>query len=252
MSRIIWKIRCEDILLDLIVPENSNGFAMIICPGLPSIPDSNDLQVLADLGYYVFHFRYRGTWESNGEFLKYSPTEDIKIILNHIAKGILIELFNNAEIKIPKLKVIIAGGSFGGSVALCCDDIPDVSAIVSLCPVVDFKDHNSTGNEQNLRKFKTFLKAAFGKCYYYDEKSFDNLLEGKLLQPTKYLNRIKPLTIIQGQKDKSIDSSKVRSFFDRIKCSNKKLILLPESGHLSFRHLKQETISELDYWIKSL
>ena len=51
---------------------------IVLCDGMPSIPRKQSLsEFLAAKGYWVFYPRYRGSWESGGEFLARSPHEDI-------------------------------------------------------------------------------------------------------------------------------------------------------------------------------
>lgn len=51
---------------------------IILCDGMPSIPRKQPLcEFLAAQGYWVIYPRYRGAWESGGQFLAKSPHEDI-------------------------------------------------------------------------------------------------------------------------------------------------------------------------------
>src|SRR5947207_5840289 len=58
---------------------------IILCDGMPSIPHKQPLaEFLAAKGYWVIYPRYRGAWESGGEFLAKSPHEDILDILDEL------------------------------------------------------------------------------------------------------------------------------------------------------------------------
>jgi hypothetical protein len=49
---------------------------IILCDGMPSIPRKQLLsEFLAVKGFWVIYPRYRGTWESDGQFLERSPHE---------------------------------------------------------------------------------------------------------------------------------------------------------------------------------
>ena len=44
---------------------------IILCDGMPSMPRKQALmEFLAAKGYWVFYPRYRGSWESGGQFLR--------------------------------------------------------------------------------------------------------------------------------------------------------------------------------------
>jgi hypothetical protein len=62
---------------------------IILCDGLPSIPRKQSLaESLAAKGFWVIYPRYRGTWESDGEFLEKSPHEDVLELLDELpARG---------------------------------------------------------------------------------------------------------------------------------------------------------------------
>ena len=62
---------------------------IILCDGMPSIPRKQPLsEFLAAKGFWVIYPRYRGAWESGGEFLAKSPHEDILDVLDELPKGL--------------------------------------------------------------------------------------------------------------------------------------------------------------------
>jgi hypothetical protein len=62
---------------------------IILCDGMPSIPRKQSLsEFLAATGFWVIYPRYRGTWESGGEFLKQSPHEDILDIIADLPRSL--------------------------------------------------------------------------------------------------------------------------------------------------------------------
>src|SRR5580693_9868132 len=61
--------------------------AIILCDGMPSMPRKQPLaEFLSRKGYWVFYPRYRGAWESGGEFLKRSPHLDILDVIGGLSK----------------------------------------------------------------------------------------------------------------------------------------------------------------------
>ena len=62
---------------------------IILCDGMPSIPRKQPLvEFLAAKGFWVVYPRYRGAWESGGEFLRRSPHEDILDVVNELPNGL--------------------------------------------------------------------------------------------------------------------------------------------------------------------
>src|SRR5579864_1047805 len=60
---------------------------IILCDGMPSLPRKQSLsEFLAAKGFWVIYPRYRGAWESGGEFLERSPHEDILDITDDLPK----------------------------------------------------------------------------------------------------------------------------------------------------------------------
>ncbi len=61
---------------------------VVLCDGMPSIPRKQPLsEFLAAKGFWVIYPRYRGAWESGGEFLERSPHEDILDIIDDLPRG---------------------------------------------------------------------------------------------------------------------------------------------------------------------
>src|ERR1700690_1536481 len=70
----------RDIVAEFLPParRGKKQRVIILCDGMPSIPRKQPLaEFLARKGYWVFYPRYRGAWESGGEFLRRSPHLDI-------------------------------------------------------------------------------------------------------------------------------------------------------------------------------
>ncbi|MEK7212119.1 MAG: hypothetical protein AAB686_00385, partial [Patescibacteria group bacterium] len=61
---------------------------IILCGGHPGTPSKPQIvEFWAKKGYWVFNPRYRGSWESSGTFLKYSPEKDILDVIGELPKG---------------------------------------------------------------------------------------------------------------------------------------------------------------------
>ena len=112
---------------------------IILCDGMPSIPRKQSLsEFLAAKGFWVIYPRYRGAWESDGDFLEKSPHEDILDIIDDFPKEIE-EIAFGQRFRLAPDQVFVIGGSFGGAAAILLSLDPRVKRVVANCPVVDWR-----------------------------------------------------------------------------------------------------------------
>src|ERR1700746_3993349 len=91
---------------------------IVLCDGMPSIPRKQGLsEVLAAKGCWVFYPRYRGAWESDGEFLKTSPPPDIRDVIDELPKAVR-DLTFGKKFTLKPDEIYVIGGSFGGAAAV--------------------------------------------------------------------------------------------------------------------------------------
>ncbi len=111
---------------------------IILCDGMPSIPRKQALvEFLAGKGFWVVYPRYRGTWESGGEFLERSPHEDILDVVDELPKG-LVEIAFGRRFPLTPDQIFVIGGSFGGAAAILASVDQRVNKVVANCPVTDW------------------------------------------------------------------------------------------------------------------
>jgi pimeloyl-ACP methyl ester carboxylesterase len=107
---------------------------IVLCDGMPSIPRK---QSLAAKGFWVIYPRYRGAWESDGDFLAKSPDEDVLDILDSFPTD-LEEIAFGQRFRLAPHQVFVIGGSFGGAAAILLSLDHRVTRVVANCPVVDW------------------------------------------------------------------------------------------------------------------
>jgi pimeloyl-ACP methyl ester carboxylesterase len=111
---------------------------IILCDGMPSIPRKQSLaEFLAGKGFWVTYPRYRGAWESGGEFMARSPHEDILDVLNELPTE-LEDIAFGRRFRLAPDQVFVIGGSFGGAAAILLSLDPRVKRVVANCPLVDW------------------------------------------------------------------------------------------------------------------
>jgi pimeloyl-ACP methyl ester carboxylesterase len=208
---------------------------IIFCDGMPGVPSKKSLmEFWSKKGYWTFHPRYRGTWESGGGFLTHSPDEDIVEIIDELfRKKSVVNYWNNTCHDLETKEVYVVGSSFGGAAALLLSRDKRVKKVVCVSPVVDWTDPSE---EEPIDFFGEVIKNAFGEGYRFAPENWDRLKTGEFYNPVKHKDEIdgKKVMIIHAQDDKIVMPKAVEQFAKDIKCN---FIYLDSGGHLSSRML---------------
>jgi len=246
---IIYRSKIKDIIFEFSPSEENKG-VVIVCDGLPSVPKQKEMiSDFSSRGFFVIYPRYRGTWESDGEFLKESPAEDIKDVIDLIKTGKITELYADKEFEIENKNIYLMGSSFGGAVALSLAENEDVSKMVALSPVIDFSRHNNDGSEQDLIWLGGFIRKAFGQGYRFSDENWQKMTKGEIFNPPQKLDKEKSekILVLYDKSDESIKSDKIE---DYCSANNIKTIEIKDIGHLSFSKISEEIKSEINNWFK--
>ena len=206
---------------------------IILCDGMPSIPRKQPLATfLAQKGYWVFYPRYRGTWESGGEFLRTSPHLDILDIIDEIPKGIRDVTFGK-KYSIKPDEIYVIGGSFGGAASILAALDPRVKRVIANCPVVDWSvlAHSEKAETSNPN-YAAYIRGAFGLAYRLSDRNWNKLRTGEFYNPTRHINEINPSKVMMfhAQDDPYVPYKSVARFADS---AGIKLKLFKRGGHLS-------------------
>src|ERR1039458_6587023 len=105
----------RDVVTEFLAPTRpgKRQRAIVLCDGMPSIPRKQPLaEFLSGKGYWVFYPRYRGAWESGGEFLARSPHLDILDVIGGLAREFR-ELAFGRQFRLAVDEVFVIGGGFG-------------------------------------------------------------------------------------------------------------------------------------------
>lgn len=246
---IIYKSSLNGIIFEFAFTGNIENInhAVIMCDGLPSIPkQKNFIKTIANKGVLVIYPRYRGTWESEGNFLKNSPVSDIKEIVEFIKGGCKItELYNLKEFNFNIEKISVAGVSFGGAVSLALASMEEVNHIYAYSPILNFSSFSDEKyNCQDLSFLGDFIQRAFPFVYRFNKDDWSKMIKGGLFEPLSLINEIdfKKITVIYGKDDNVID---YRYITDSLKGKNIDFALLDNEGHFSFESLLDDFLLRL-------
>lgn len=217
----------KEIVAEFLPPKNKSSKVIIFLSGMPTVPCRNQLlEFFSKKGYWVLYPRYRGSWESGGEFLKKSPERDVLEIINELPKGFK-DSWNGKIYKVRPSKIYLFGGSFGGTGAILASLNPKITKAVAFSPVIDWDVE--TKQEPHIWYGK-FVKNAFGEGYRFPQKNWVKLKNRKFYNPMHLVSKIngKKLMIIQAKDDKSVPW-KPAVKFSRI--TGAELLLLKSGGH---------------------
>lgn len=234
----------KDIVAEVMFPRKQTGKIAILAIGLPSLPNKKGvLRFLASRGYVAILPRYRGTWESQGNFLEKSPALDIRDIIEELGKKHSIQDLFTGETKSVRVAAIhLFGSSFGGAAVLLNSRAPLVKKIVAFSPVIDWK---IDGTSEPFPFFVKFTALAFGDAFRTKHpKDWQKLIETDFYNPIDHTSSIdgRKIFIIHTEEDAVVPYEPLIPFAQKTKAD---YYLKPKGGHLSLSHLTQ-----MFYWKK--
>jgi dipeptidyl aminopeptidase/acylaminoacyl peptidase len=205
---------------------------IILCDGMPSMPRKQPLmEWLAGKGYWVFYPRYRGAWESDGNFLEKSPHEDLTDVIDRLPGGFKDAAFRERFVVEPE-ELFVIGGSFGGAAAILSSLDPRVKKVVANCPVVDWAIlRDSEKIETSNPSYAEYIREAFGNGYRLADKNWKKLYSGRFYNPAHHLKEINPSKILMfhAKDDPHVPYASVRGFADK---TGVRLHSLRRGGHI--------------------
>jgi dipeptidyl aminopeptidase/acylaminoacyl peptidase len=223
---------------------------IILCDGMPSIPRKQPLmEFLSGEGYWTFYPRYRGAWESGGEFLRESPHQDILDVIDELPKGIR-ELAFGQRFHLSADEIFVIGGSFGGAAAILASLDERVKKAIANCPVVDWTILGAAEKaETSNRSYAAYIREAFGNGYRLSEGNWRKLRGGKFYNPAYHVREITPekIMIFHAKDDPNVPYSSVRDFAAR---TGVKLHTLARGRHVSTDYIVRKYWRRIERFFK--
>ena len=235
----------KDIVAEFLPPvwKSKKQKVIILCDGMPSVPTKQPLaKFLARRGYWVFYPRWRGTWESGGNFLEKSPVEDIADVITGIRKGHIREGAFGQEFRVAPDAIFVIGGSFGGAAAIIASLDRRVTKVIANCPVVDWSIlGEEQGKETSNKSYPAYIRDAFGNGYRLTDRNWNKLLRGDFYNPAHHITELtaSKIMMFHAKDDPYIPWKQVDEFARR---AGIRLNLLSRGGHLSTTRTVQK------YW----
>ncbi|HRH23241.1 MAG TPA: CocE/NonD family hydrolase [Candidatus Magasanikbacteria bacterium] len=228
-----------DIVTEFLPPRRGGSdHAIVVCDGLPSVPSKRHvLEYWSKRGFWVFHPRYKGTWESSGVFLDHDPTDDILEVVRTIKNGILIPTRKKATGLPGHLKithVTIIGASFGGAAALLASLHPEVDKVIAISPVIDWREELYRPREP-LSDLREYIHNVFGEAYRFSDSDFNQLgVDVQFFNPIARITEYNPkkICIMHAKDDMIVSYDAVERFLTSVACKRR---LVKTGGHFSAR-----------------
>jgi pimeloyl-ACP methyl ester carboxylesterase len=206
---------------------------VILCDGMPSIPRKQPLsEFLAAKGFWIIYPRYRGAWESGGEFLRKSPHEDIVGILDELP-GELEEIAFGRRFRLAPDQVFVIGGSFGGAAAILSSLDRRVTRVVANCPVVDWSILDKAEKaETSKQNYADYIREAFGNGYRISPANWNKLRSGTFYNPWHHRKEIDGTKVLlfHAKDDPNVPYDRTKKFAG---ITGSKLKTLKRGGHVS-------------------
>ena len=243
----------RDIVTEFLPPARAEKLqrVIVLCDGMPSIPRKQPLaEFLSRKGYWVFYPRYRGAWESAGEFLERSPHLDILDVIGGLS-GEFRELAFGRRFRVAADELFVIGGSFGGAAAILASLDARVRKVVANCPVVDWSIlPREQKKETSNPSYASYIRAAFGEGYRLSDRNWKKLSDGKFYNPTYRASEVSPAKVMMfhAQDDPYVPYRSVEKF---ARITGVKLKLLRRGGHLSTDLIVRKYWTEIRQFFRS-
>jgi len=224
----------KDIVAEFLPPSRrqKKDRVIIICDGMPSVPRKQPLATwLSKKGFWVFYPRYRGAWESDGEFLARSPHLDILEVIDGLNRPIREAAFGE-KFSLKPQAIYVIGGSFGGPAAILSSLDSRVNRAIANCPIVDWSVlRDSERAETSNASYTAYIREAFGNGYRLSVRNWRKLYSGTFYNPSHHIHEIdaSKLMLFHAKDDPYVPWRSVDRFAKR---TGANLKLLARGGHL--------------------
>ena len=235
MSHLLRTQIKGEILAEVGLAPKPNGKVVVLLSGMPSSPQqTGTVRFLMKHGYHVVYPRYRGTWESFGNFLDVSPVQDVLDVLDALS-GTFVSAWDESVFQVDHSEVIILCSSFGGPAGLLVSQDPRVSKIIAFSPVVDW---DAESPDEPPSQFARFIKNGFGAAFRIPEGNLEKLQTGKFYNPRGHEADVAgaKIMIIHAKDDTIVAAGPVVEF---AKSTNSRLFMLKKGGHFGLRKVRK-------------
>jgi pimeloyl-ACP methyl ester carboxylesterase len=225
---------------------------IILCDGMPSIPRKQPLaEFLSRNGFWVIYPRYRGAWESEGEFLAKSPHQDVLDILDELPAELEDFAFGR-RFRVAPEEIFVIGGSFGGAAALLLSLDSRVKRVVANCPVVDWSILDDAEKAETSNKsYAAYIRQAFGNAYRISDANWAKLRKGDFYNPWQHRKQIdgSKVLIFHAKDDPNVPYARTKEFAE---ITGARLKSLQRGGHISTDYVTRKYWTQINkFFVRS-
>jgi dipeptidyl aminopeptidase/acylaminoacyl peptidase len=224
----------NEILAEFLPPKKHSQDVIILCDGMPTVPSKKKLiEKLSKKGFWVFHPRYRGTWESNGGFLDHSPEDDILDLIDELPKGFT-TIWEKKEFHLKPKRIFVIGASFGGTAALLTSKDKRVTKVIAISPVIDWTVESP---EEPMDLMEQITKDGYGGGYRFKHDDWLRLSRGEFFQPKSVIKDLDPkkIFLLHAEDDKAVPIEPAKEFVKELGCQ---FIFFKTGGHDLYKKIQ--------------
>ncbi len=228
------------------VKKSKQTKVIIILDGMPTVPSKKSLlEFFSKKGFWVFHPRYRGTWESGGSLFQYSPAKDVKDVIDGIYNGFTsatdMDYQKQKHYKLKPDKLVIIGTSFGGPAALLNSSDARVDKVIAISSVIDW---NKPGKAEPIDQLIEFTKIYFGNGYRVFKNGWDKIQSGQFYNPINNIEQISgaKTLLIHAKFDPVCKYSEAKKF---AQLTNSQFVAINSKDHWGLSNLMNQKYYKL-------
>ena len=214
------------IITEFLPPKHFSNQVVILCDGLPSGGSKQQLVTwFAGHGFWTFHLRYRGTWESGGTFLDHAPEQDVFDVIEGL-KNDFHDVWSGQIFSCQPEHICVVGSSFGGTVALMASLDARVHKVLTISPVIDW----TVSADEPIDWLEAVLLNGFPGAYRFTHEHWLQLSRGEFFQPMQHVKEFdaKKIFLVHACDDRVVPIEPTHTFIDRVGCDHR---LFKTGGH---------------------
>lgn len=231
---------------------STNNVILLFCYGIPSHPFDRfpfGLESYLRQGYILAYPHYKGTFGSKGICTIENAVNSVLVTLRALFAGDLSDLMSGERFNIKPQRIILVGGSFGGSVALVAAVKSDkISNVISVAGPTNYRG-------RDFSRLKNKLSSAYNKEWNISPSVWGKLMRGKVdINPIDYVKKLKNKNtyLIHGEADAIIPADHATRLYEMLKDGSGKHRILtePNVGHVGCHYIGNDRIHKLvESWL---
>lgn len=250
------RIKISNTLTELYyLPYSANGTVMVFCYGIPSHPFDRfpfGLESYLSQGYILAYPHYEGTFGSDGVCTLENAVGSIVMTTQAVLDEDIHDLISGEQINIGARRVILVGGSFGGSVALLAAVKSNkINTVISVAGPTDYRG-------RDFSKLEDKLKRAYKKEWNVESSVWKALAQGTInINPVDYADKLrqKNTFLIHGADDSVVSPEHSIKLYEMLRngLGEHQILIEPNVGHIGSHYIGVEHVhNSIESWLKTL